>query len=476
MADYKCMAKLFSCIVLAVLLLKFNIVASRSIIETLPGFPGTLPFKLETGYIGVGNNDDVQLFYYFIESERSPKHDPLVLWLTGGPGCSGFSGLVYEIGPLSFDYEKSRDKGNLPTLKLNPYSWTQVANIIFLDAPVGTGFSYSTSWEGSYNLTDTLSAAQTYTFLKKWLMEHPTFLRNQLYIAGDSYSGLIVPIVVQEISDGNEDRRNPPLNLQGYVLGNPVTTLHDDKNSRIHFAYLMGLLSHKLYESTKTNCKGEYINVDPNNTACVNDLHNVTDCTNKICTAQILEPKCSFQSPTPVGSKWDPSILVEDSIDLLLSIPQIPEPWCRNYHYGFSYIWANDKTVQRALYIREGSKPDWVRCNESLSYTEDVFSTVNYHRNLIKKGYHILIYSGDHDMVVPYISTHTWIDSLNLTISNEWEPWFVDGQVAGYTVEYTYKKSILTFATVKGGGHTAPEYRPMECLAMVNRWFDYYPL
>jgi hypothetical protein len=97
----------------------------------------------------------------------------------------------------------------------------------------------------------------------------------------------------------------------------------------------------------------------------------------------------------------------------------------------------------------QGSKPDWVRCNESLSYTEDVFSTVNYHRNLIKKGYHILIYSGDHDMVVPYISTHTWIDSLNLTISNEWEPWFVDGQVAGYTVEYTYKKSILTFATVK---------------------------
>jgi len=48
--------------------------------------------------VGVGESEDVQAFYYFVESENNPKEDPLMLWLTGGPGCSALSGLFIEIG------------------------------------------------------------------------------------------------------------------------------------------------------------------------------------------------------------------------------------------------------------------------------------------------------------------------------------------------------------------------------------------
>ncbi|CAN6224152.1 unnamed protein product, partial [Urochloa humidicola] len=89
----------------------------------------------------------------------------------------------------------------LPKLLYRSESWSKVSNIIFLDSPVGAGFSYSIAEQG-YNSSDTKAVNQIVIFLRKWFDVHPEFLSNPLYIGGDSYSGMIVPTVTSEIGKG----------------------------------------------------------------------------------------------------------------------------------------------------------------------------------------------------------------------------------------------------------------------------------
>ncbi|XP_022865881.1 serine carboxypeptidase 3-like [Olea europaea var. sylvestris] len=74
------------------------------------------------------------MFYFFFES-RNSKEDPIVIWLTGGPGCSSEMALFYENGPFTI--------ANNLSLVWNEYGWDKVSNILYVDQPTGTGFSYS---------------------------------------------------------------------------------------------------------------------------------------------------------------------------------------------------------------------------------------------------------------------------------------------------------------------------------------------
>ncbi|GJT28190.1 serine carboxypeptidase-like protein 13 isoform X1 [Tanacetum coccineum] len=135
-----------------------------------------------------------------------------MLWITGGPGCSSISGILFEIGPIQF--KAAPYNGSLPSLIPRPHSWTETASIIFLDFPVGTGFSYAKTTHGSHT-TDLQSSDQAYEFMIKWLGNHPQFIPNEFYVGGDSYSGIPVPIITQLISDGNGAGIEPCINLKG---------------------------------------------------------------------------------------------------------------------------------------------------------------------------------------------------------------------------------------------------------------------
>ncbi|RMD41858.1 hypothetical protein DV735_g3275, partial [Chaetothyriales sp. CBS 134920] len=103
------------------------------ICETTPGV------KSYSGFINLA--PDVHSFFWFFESRSNPKHDPLTLWLNGGPGSDSLIGLFEELGPCHIAENSSAT--------LNPYSWNEVSNILFLSQPLGVGFSYGSKAPGS---------------------------------------------------------------------------------------------------------------------------------------------------------------------------------------------------------------------------------------------------------------------------------------------------------------------------------------
>ena len=114
------------------LLLLFSLISSSFSavynITHLPGFDGPLPFRLETVYVTMNEKSGAELFYYFVESERNPSEDPLILWLLGGPGCSAINGMTLDMGPLRFKLDDF--DGQLPNLYSNPFAWTKIGLLV----------------------------------------------------------------------------------------------------------------------------------------------------------------------------------------------------------------------------------------------------------------------------------------------------------------------------------------------------------
>ncbi|KAF8044472.1 hypothetical protein N665_10157s0001, partial [Sinapis alba] len=109
----------------------------------------------------------------------------------------------------------------------------------------------------------------------------------------------------------------------------------------------------------------------------------------------------------------------------------LPPPSCFTYRYFLSAFWANDENVRKALGAKKGLGK-WSRCNtQNIPYTYDILNAIPYHVNSSRKGFRSLIYSGDHDMMVPFSSTEAWIKSLNYSTVDDWRPWMMSSnQVA----------------------------------------------
>ncbi|OAK99268.1 carboxypeptidase cpdS precursor [Phaeosphaeriaceae sp. SRC1lsM3a] len=165
------------------------------------GTAGAIPdvsFDIGESYAGLlpiseKSDEEKQLYFWFFPSENEDAGDEITIWLNGGPGCSSLEGFLQENGPISWQY------GSAPFAVYNPWNWANLTNMVWVEQPVGTGFTQGNATATSQEET----AAEFLGFFKNFV---ETFgLKNRkVYITGESYAGRYVPYIANAMVDKND--------------------------------------------------------------------------------------------------------------------------------------------------------------------------------------------------------------------------------------------------------------------------------
>ncbi|KAL1681854.1 Alpha/Beta hydrolase protein [Schizophyllum commune] len=161
-----------------------------------PSWAGLLPISGDP-------DEDKKLFFWLWPTSNPDNADKLLFWTNGGPGCSSLEGFLQENGPIIWNWGQSEPESN-------PYSWTELANVMWVEQPVGTGFT-----QGTPNITnDDELAAQLTGFLGQFIEVFDELQGAEFYLSGESVN---VPYIANYIYE------NPGLNLdlQGIWIADP---------------------------------------------------------------------------------------------------------------------------------------------------------------------------------------------------------------------------------------------------------------
>lgn len=425
-------------------------------IVRLPGQP-QVGFQHYSGYVTVDEKKQRALFYYFAEAEIQPASKPLVLWLNGGPGCSSLGvGAFSENGPF-------RPSGEV--LVRNEYSWNTEANMLYLETPIGVGFSYSTDTSSYESVNDHITARDNLMFLKKWLDKFPQYRNRSLFITGESYAGHYVPQLAELMLQFSKEYH---FNLKGIALGNPVLEYATDFNSRAEFFWSHGLISDSTYKMFTSVCNysryvSEYYrgSVSP---ICSKVMSQVSRETSKFVDKYDVTLDVCISSVFSQSKVLNPQQVTE-SIDVCVEDETV------NY--------LNRLDVQEALHARLVGVRKWAVCSNVLDYEllDLEIPTITIVGKLVKAGISVLVYSGDQDSVIPLTGSRTLVhglaEELKLNTTVPYRVWFEGQQVGGWTQVYG---NMLSFATIRGASHEAPFSQPERSLVLFKSFLAGRPL
>ncbi|XP_020233548.1 serine carboxypeptidase-like [Cajanus cajan] len=420
----------------------------RKIVEKRLRFPNLVGSDSEpsvedlghhAGYYPIKHSHAARMFYFFFES-RNSKEDPVVIWLTGGPGCSSELALFYENGPFKIADDLS--------LVWNEYGWDKASNLLYVDQPTGTGFSYSTDLRDIRHDEEGVSN-DLYDFLQAFFSEHPQYAKNDFFITGESYAGHYIPAFATRIHRGNKAKEGIHINLKGFAIGNGLTNPAIQYKAYPDYALEMGIIKKATH----------------------NRLNKVL-----VPACELAIKLCGTDGKAACAAAY----VVCNAIfsDIMLHAGQtnyydIRKKCVGSLCYDFSNMekFLNQKSVRDSLGV---GKIHFVSCSTKV-YTAML---VDWMRNLevgipalLEDGISLLVYAGEYDLICNWLGNSRWVNSMEWSGQKEFAtslevPFVVDGSEAGLLKSY----GPLSFLKVHDAGHMVPMDQPKAALEMLKKW------
>ena len=393
------------------------------------------------GWVPIGKEKGNDMFYWWFPSRRSRATDPLILWLTGGPGCSSELALFVENGPFTIN-KKTLEVG------LNRWSWNNEANIVYIDQPLGTGFSNVKP--DSYVKDEDTVAKEIYEFLLGFLTKFPEFKGRDFYIMGESYGGHFVPHAGNYVYN----QRNADLPLRGIAIGNGLPNPWVQYEAYAEYALMNRIIGFS-----------EYLRLLPAFRQCETMMQYDIDGGREMCDGlygSIVSDSVGFDMAGTNSSsqKFNNYDITKPCIG----------PLCYNFKHIDDFL--NSKAIKADLGVSEGNQ--WSACDGKVGA---MMAKHDWRKNAAPKmadmmngGLTVWMYHGDLDIICNWVGGEMCLNGVDWYGSVEFgKTQFTN---AGYGLKREWNN--VRFIKFSNAGHMVPMDQPENAFKMLKEFLGQF--
>lgn len=423
---------------------KLEFVKNSGICETTPGV------NQYSGYLSVGTNEN--MWFWFFEARNNPTKAPLATWFNGGPGCSSMIGLFQENGPCRFVNGET-------TPSLNPYSWNNYANMLYIDQPIGVGFSYGTD-----PVTSTTTAAPlVWKFIQAFYAQFSEYENRDFGIWTESYGGHYGPAFADyfdeqnaAITTGSVSGENVRLVALGVNDGLFDSLIQE--RSYIDYAY-----QNDYRQIIDASRRQDYLNVL--NNQCIPAL--------KTCRSSGTNSDC-VNANYVCNQGIEGALIEEADFDVYDIRAGSNDP---NPPKTYNQYLANPSVVAAI-----GAQSTYQECADApgnkFARTGDIVRTfLPALSDVVNAGVRTVVWAGDADYICNWIGNQAAAEAVTFPgqaafTAKELVSYTVNGATGG-----TFKtQDNLSFLRVFGAGHEVPFYTPALALQVFEQTMKGLPL